>query len=105
MPVARRAELVDRATATGMLVIEDDYDGEFRYDVSALPALRSVDGGRDCVAYLGTASKILSPTLRLSWLIPPEPLRANISEAVSVCGEGANAMSALALSAFIDDGS
>lgn len=105
MPVARRAELVDRATATGMLVIEDDYDGEFRYDVSALPALRSVDGGRDCVAYLGTASKILSPTLRLSWLIPPEPLRANISEAVSVCGEGANATSALALSAFIDDGS
>ncbi|MFD6893223.1 PLP-dependent aminotransferase family protein [Rhodococcus sp. NPDC060086] len=105
MPVARRAELVERASAAGMLVIEDDYDGEFRYDVSALPALRSVDGGRDCVAYLGTASKILSPALRLAWLIPPDPLRASIAEAVTVCGEGANAVSALALSAFIDDGS
>jgi GntR family transcriptional regulator/MocR family aminotransferase len=58
-----------------------------------------------CVAYLGTASKILSPTLRLAWLIPPDPLRASIAEAVPVCGEGANAMSALALASFIDDGS
>ncbi|TCN49843.1 GntR family transcriptional regulator/MocR family aminotransferase [Rhodococcus sp. SMB37] len=105
MPVARRAELVARANAVGMLVIEDDYDGEFRYDVSALPALRSIDGGRDCVAYIGTASKILSPALRLAWLIPPDPLRARIGDALAECGETANAISALALATLIDNGS
>lgn len=105
MPVARRAELVATAQAAGMLVIEDDYDGEFRYDVSALPALRGIDGGRECVAYIGTASKILSPTLRLAWLIPPDPLRARVAEAVAECGESANAASALALASFIDNGS
>ena len=68
MPVARRAGLVARAAASGTLIIEDDYDGEFRYDVSALPALRSIEGGREHVAYLGTASKILSPSIRLAWL-------------------------------------
>lgn len=75
LPAPRRARLVAWATEAGRLLIEDDYDGEFRYDVSALPALRSLDGGRDCVAYIGTASKVLTPSLRLTWLLPPRGLR------------------------------
>ncbi len=59
-------DLVQWAARTRSLLIEDDYDGEFRYDVSALPALRGIAGGRDCVAYIRTASKMLTPTLRIA---------------------------------------
>ncbi|WP_034719650.1 PLP-dependent aminotransferase family protein [Intrasporangium chromatireducens] len=75
MPVARRVELVDWARTHDALVVEDDYDGEFRYDVSPLPALHSLDGADDHVTYVGTASKILAPSLRVAWVIPPRWLR------------------------------
>lgn len=104
MPVSRRARLVARAAETGTVVVEDDYDGEFRYDVSALPALRSIDGGRECVAYVGTASKILSPDLRLAWLIPPVPLRSRIAAAVTESGEVACSVTASALARLIESG-
>ena len=71
----RRSELMDWAQRRDALVIEDDYDGEFRYDTPPLPALASVPSGRQHVAYLGTASKCLSPSLRLAWLVPPHGSR------------------------------
>ncbi|MEZ7236285.1 PLP-dependent aminotransferase family protein [Rhodococcus sp. GXMU-t2271] len=104
MPVSHRARLVARAADMGTIVVEDDYDGEFRYDVSALPALRSIDGGRECVAYVGTASKILSPDLRLAWLIPPTPLRSRIAAAVAESGEVACSVTASALARLIESG-
>jgi len=104
LPVSRRAGLVAWAAASGRLLIEDDYDGEFRYDVSALPALRSVEGGRDCVAYIGTASKVLTPALRLAWLLPPRALRGPVVEALALGGESACAVSGLALARFIESG-
>lgn len=78
LSVARRAELVAWARRTGSFVIEDDYDGEFRYGVAPLPAVRSIPGASDCVAYVGTASKILTPSLGAAWLIPPRPLHAGV---------------------------
>ncbi|CAM3204289.1 PLP-dependent aminotransferase family protein [Prescottella defluvii] len=104
LPAPRRARLVAWATAAGRLLIEDDYDGEFRYDVSALPALRSLDGGRDCVAYIGTASKILTPTLRLTWLLPPRGLREPVAEALALSGETVCAVTGLAFARFIESG-
>jgi len=53
-------------------VFEDDYDSEFRYDVAPVPALATLD--RDRVAYLGTASKSVAPSMRLGWLVPPPQL-------------------------------
>ena len=53
-------------------MVEDDYDSEFRYDVAPVPALASLDRAR--VAYLGTASKSVAPSLRLGWLVPPPAL-------------------------------
>ncbi|WP_430334221.1 PLP-dependent aminotransferase family protein [Rhodococcus sp. ACT016] len=105
LPVFRRADLVAWAAESGALLIEDDYDGEFRYDVSALPALHSVDGGRDCVAYVGTASKVLTPALRLAWLLPPRALRDRVTEALALSGESACTVSGLALARFIESGS
>ncbi|MEV6288026.1 PLP-dependent aminotransferase family protein [Kribbella sp. NPDC051770] len=67
LPVARRNELVRWARRTGATLIEDDYDSEFRYDVAPLPALAQLD--LDRVVHLGTLSKMLSPSLRLGWLV------------------------------------
>jgi GntR family transcriptional regulator/MocR family aminotransferase len=73
MPAARRIALVERARAEGMLVVEDDYDGELRYDVAPLPLLAAL--GPDVVAHLGTSSKILTPTLGSGWLVAPPAVR------------------------------
>ncbi|GAB2560345.1 MocR-like pyridoxine biosynthesis transcription factor PdxR [Kribbella endophytica] len=67
LPVARRNELIRWARRTGATLIEDDYDSEFRYDVAPLPALAQLD--LDRVVHLGTLSKMLSPSLRLGWLV------------------------------------
>ncbi len=69
----RRVALVRRARAEGFLVIEDDYDGELRYDVAPLPLLAAL--GPDVVAHLGTASKLLTPTLGVGWLVAPPGLQ------------------------------
>ncbi|MGW4489139.1 MocR-like pyridoxine biosynthesis transcription factor PdxR [Amycolatopsis sp. NPDC004368] len=69
MSAARRVELVERARADGMLVIEDDYDGELRFDVAPLPMLAAL--APDVVVHLGTTSKILTPTLGAGWLVAP----------------------------------
>jgi GntR family transcriptional regulator / MocR family aminotransferase len=74
MPADRRVALVERARAEGFLVLEDDYDGELRYDVAPLPLLAAL--GPDVVVHLGTVSKILTPTLGAGWLVAPGPVRA-----------------------------
>jgi GntR family transcriptional regulator/MocR family aminotransferase len=75
LSVNRRAELVAWARRTGSIIVEDDYDGEFRYGVAPLPAIRSIPGAGEHVAYVGTASKILTPGLGAAWLVPPRPLQ------------------------------
>lgn len=104
MPVARRAALVDHALRTSMLVIEDDYDGEFRYGVAPMPALRSSPGGGECVAYVGTASKVLTPDLGLAWVVPPPHLLAATRRAQDQLSLGASPIAARALAHLIDSG-
>jgi GntR family transcriptional regulator / MocR family aminotransferase len=71
LPATRRVALVERARREGWLIIEDDYDGELRYDVAPLPLLAAL--APDVVVHLGTTSKILTPTLGAGWLVaPPE---------------------------------
>jgi GntR family transcriptional regulator/MocR family aminotransferase len=72
LPVNRRQALVAWARATGALVIEDDYDSEFRYDVGPLPTLHSMDP--DVIVYLGTASKVLATAFGAGWLVAPPAL-------------------------------
>lgn len=75
----RRAAAVDWARASGGLILEDDYDGEFRYDRQPVGALQGLDPDR--VVYLGTASKSLAPGLRLAWMVLPEHLVDEVTAA------------------------
>jgi GntR family transcriptional regulator / MocR family aminotransferase len=85
----RRADLVAWADRTGGLIIEDDYDGEFRYDRQPVGALQGLHPDR--IIYGGTTSKSLAPGLRLAWLALParhadalRALGADADPAVSV---------------------
>ena len=72
MPAEERLGLLEAARRADAVVVEDDYDSEFRYDVAPVPALATLDRSR--VAYLGTASKSVAPSLRLGWMVPPPQL-------------------------------
>ncbi|BAU85575.1 gntR family transcriptional regulator [Streptomyces laurentii] len=76
---ARRAAAVDWARSAGGLILEDDYDGEFRYDRQPVGALQGLDPER--VVYFGTASKSLAPGLRLAWMVLPEHLADEVAAA------------------------
>jgi GntR family transcriptional regulator / MocR family aminotransferase len=71
-----RLTLLAAARRTAAVVVEDDYDSEFRYDVAPVPALAALD--RDVVAYLGTTSKTVAPSMRLGWLVAPPALHRTI---------------------------
>ncbi|MGN6753445.1 MAG: PLP-dependent aminotransferase family protein [Intrasporangium sp.] len=104
MPVARRVELVAWARSRGALVIEDDYDGEFRYDVSPLPALHSLDGADDHVVYVGTASKVLAPSLRVAWVVPPARLHGPLRRELETRGLHVTPVVGRMLAEFIGSG-
>jgi len=70
MPIARRHELIGWAEAEGVVVIEDDYDSEFRHHGTPLPALAAIDPA-GVVVHVGTFSKTLSPGLRCGYLVAP----------------------------------
>jgi GntR family transcriptional regulator/MocR family aminotransferase len=72
LPVNRRQALIAWARAAGAIIVEDDYDSEFRYDVGPLPALHSMDP--DVIVYLGTASKALASAFGAGWLVAPPDL-------------------------------
>jgi len=99
----RRAAVVDWARATGGLILEDDYDGEFRYDRQPVGAVQGLDP--DHVVYLGSASKSLSPALRLGWMVLPDHLVDGVLAAKGERELSSSALDQLTLADFIDSGS
>jgi len=75
----RRRALIAWARERDGLILEDDYDAEHRYDRHAMGAVQALDPAH--VAYLGSVSKVLSPALRIGWLIPPPGLRPAVIDA------------------------
>lgn len=101
MSAERRTSLVAWAKRTGGVIVEDDYDGEFRYDRRPLGALQGLDP--EHVVYAGTASKSLVPGLRLAWLVAPPALRAELQEIKHARGSS-SVLEQLTLAHFIERG-
>lgn len=97
----RRTALLAWARDRDALILEDDYDGEYRYDREPIGALQGLDPER--VGYLGSASKMLAPALRLGWAALPADLVADVA-LHSAAGGGGPMLDQLALADFIDRG-
>jgi GntR family transcriptional regulator/MocR family aminotransferase len=100
---ARRAAVVDWARARDGVVLEDDYDGEFRYDRKPVGAVQGLDPER--VVYIGSVSKSLSPALRLGWLVLPERCVGGVLAAKGDREGWASVLDQLALADFVSRGS
>ena len=98
----RRQQAVGWARDTGGVLIEDDYDGEFRYDRHPVGALQAL--APDHVVYAGTASKTLAPGVRLAWLVLPPRLVDDVVAAKRLTDGHCGALDQLALARFLADG-
>ncbi len=98
----RRLALIDWAASRDAVIIEDDYDAEFRYDRDPVGALQGLAPGR--VAALGTVSKSLAPALRLGWIVSPPALTATLAQAKQVTDRGSPGLDQLALALLIETG-
>lgn len=100
---ARRGELATWAARHEGLVVEDDYDGELRYDRRPVRAFQALDPGR--VAYCGTASKSFAPGLRLAWCVLPHGFVEPVLEAMwSIGGWAVSAVEQLTLADIMGSG-
>ncbi|MFH9073658.1 PLP-dependent aminotransferase family protein [Streptomyces alboflavus] len=98
----RRAAAVDWARRADGLILEDDYDGEFRYDRQPVGALQGLDPDR--VVYLGTASKSLAPGLRLAWMVLPDQLALEVAELKYAAGAASSSLDQVTLAEFMTSG-
>jgi len=103
MSPRRRVELLEFARSRGALVIEDDYDSEFRYSGRPLDALQTLDRD-DTVCYVGTFSKCLFPTLRLGYAVVPPWLRTAFVNAKHQADWHGDVLAQDTLAAFIAEG-
>ncbi|MDF0604961.1 PLP-dependent aminotransferase family protein [Neisseriaceae bacterium TC5R-5] len=103
MSLERRLALLRWAERKRATILEDDYDGEYRYDGAPLAALKSLDEqGR--VVYMGTFSKLLFPSMRLGFMVLPAWLRQPVTAALSLTCRHLNLHMQLALTEFIEQG-
>lgn len=103
LPIDRRLGLLEWARGSNALVIEDDYDSEFRFDVAPLPALVGLDGER-CVVHLGTFSKVLTPWLKVGYLLAPSRMRRTLLEVRGDLGTPISGMTQRALASYMAAG-
>lgn len=103
MPLSRRLALLEWADRHDALVVEDDYDSEFRYTGQPLPALASLSHS-ERVIYVGSFSKLLSPGLRLGYIVVPERLIPAIRSSLNKIGPLASLTPQPALARFMESG-
>jgi GntR family transcriptional regulator/MocR family aminotransferase len=103
MRMEERLRLLDIAETGNSWVIEDDFDGEYRFQGRPVPAIQSMDrSGR--VIYVGTFAKLLFPALRLGFMVLPQELAERIANALSTTGQFAPLVLQAALADFITEG-
>jgi GntR family transcriptional regulator / MocR family aminotransferase len=97
-----RAAAIAWARERDALIVEDDYDAEYRYDRAPIGSLQGL--APDRVVYAGTASKTLAPGLRLGWLVLPAHLVDGVAEAKALADRGSPVLDQLAFADFLDRG-
>ena len=104
MPISRRREIMQWAeSAEDRYIIEDDYDSEFRYNSRPVPALQSLDQNSR-VIYLGTFSKSIAPSLRISYMVLPIPLLKQYLEQYLLFSSAVSRFEQAVLHEFITSG-
>lgn len=103
LSLTRRLELLDWAKSHNGIILEDDYDGEFRYQGQPLPAMMSLDNDQR-VIYIGSFSKVMFPALRLGYMVLPERIVPLVAEVLSFGGSRAAQISQPVLAQFMREG-
>lgn len=104
LSLARRRALLQHAVQHGSIVIEDDYDSEFRYDTRPLDSLQGLDRGGSVVIYVGSFSKVLFPGLRLGYIVAPPSLRPALLAAKWITDRHTEAFEQHVMATFINEG-
>jgi GntR family transcriptional regulator/MocR family aminotransferase len=102
LSIPRRLALLEWARTHDCLIVEDDYDGEFRFETAPLPALAAL--GRDCTVYLGTFSKTIAPSLRVGYVVAPSALLDSLIELKAQSDYHTSLPTQMALARFIEGG-
>lgn len=103
MPVSRRAEIMEWAEKTDGLIIEDDYNGALRFKSRPVPSLQGMGSG-DRVVYLGSFSKLLMPSVRISYMVLPPDLAELYRERGVNYNQTSSKVEQLALAEYMHDG-
>lgn len=103
MPIGERMRLLSWAQQTDAVIIEDDYDSEFRYFGRPIPAMKGLDSSGN-VVYLGSFSKVIPPSLRISYMILPNRLLELYERNSAMYNQAVSTIEQLTLAQYIADG-
>lgn len=104
MPIDRRMKLLNQINQQDdFFIIEDDYDSEFRYNEKPLPSLKSIDR-HERVIYMGTFSKSIAPSMRISYMVLPEVLLKRYQGLSDGIGSAVSTLEQKMIAGFINDG-
>ncbi len=102
MPVTRRLEIIEWAKRNNALIIEDDYNGELRYSTHPVPCVQNYDSQN--TVYIGSFSKVLLPSVRISYIVMPDALMNKYRKISRLTNQTASKIEQLALARYISTG-
>ena len=103
LPIRDRMKLIQEASEKRFLIVEDDYNSEFQYFQKPMPSLQGLAGGRG-VVYLGTFSKMLLPSIRMSFMVLPQEMLFLYERRKNLYNQTASKAEQIAITQFIRDG-
>ncbi len=102
MPITRRLEIIEWAKTNNTIIIEDDYNGELRYSTHPMPCVQNYD--TENTVYLGSFSKILLPSVRISYMVLPDRLLKEYNTIKHLSNQTASKTEQIALAKYISNG-